>query len=198
MDTIPIDVYKLTQSFFDVLFLKIYIDSDDAHLKNMYQQHVDIHNAKLLTEAEKSLMDRFVDSGFDVYIPDHHPFSTQRVNVVDFKLKCCAMLYHQNGYEVSVHNSGFYMYPRSSLYKTNLRMSNSVGIIDSGYRGSLKGVFDYVCCAEYAERIVGQYERIVQICSPTLGPIYVEIVDNVEALGQTTRGHGGLGSTGIV
>ena len=36
----------------------------------------------------------------------------------------------------------FYVYPRSSISKTPLRMANSVGIIDSGYRGNLKFAVD--------------------------------------------------------
>ena len=41
-------------------------------------------------------------------------------------------------------NTGYYMYPRSSLSKTKLRLANSVGIIDSGYRGNLIGMFDLI------------------------------------------------------
>ena len=36
------------------------------------------------------------------------------------------------------------MYPRSSLSKTMLRLANSVGIIDAGYRGHLIGMFDVI------------------------------------------------------
>jgi dUTPase len=39
-------------------------------------------------------------------------------------------------------STGYYMYPRSSLSKTKLRLANSVGIIDSGYCGFLIGMFD--------------------------------------------------------
>ena len=36
------------------------------------------------------------------------------------------------------------MYPRSSIYKTPLRLANNTGIIDSGYRGNLMGAFDNI------------------------------------------------------
>jgi dUTPase len=40
--------------------------------------------------------------------------------------------------------------------------------------------------------------RMFQICSPTLEPFFVEIVDTEEALGSSTeRGNGGFGSTGL-
>ena len=87
------------------------------------------------------------------------------------------------------------MYPRSSLSKRKLRLANSVGIIDSGYRGNLMGMFDIVNSKEDFE-VVNKFERLVQICSPNLQPIIVEIVDDIKELGETTRGEGGFGSTG--
>ena len=85
------------------------------------------------------------------------------------------------------------LYPRSSLSKTPLRLANSVGIIDSGYRGNIIGMFD--CrCDEYK---INYMDRLVQICDPTMCPIYVELVEKESDLGvNSTRGDGGFGSTG--
>ena len=45
--------------------------------------------------------------------------------------------------------------------------------------------------------VVEQYDRIAQICAPSLMPIYVELVHSIEELGEeTVRGTGGFGSTG--
>ena len=41
-------------------------------------------------------------------------------------------------------NVSYYLYPRSSIIKTPLRMSNSVGIIDAGYRGNIIGCVDNI------------------------------------------------------
>ena len=85
------------------------------------------------------------------------------------------------------------MHPRSSIYKTPLRLANSTGIIDAGYRGNLIGMFD--CFAP--QHVLNQHERILQICAPSLMPIFVEIVETIEGLGdETMRGGGGFGSTG--
>jgi dUTP pyrophosphatase len=112
-------------------------------------------------------------------------------------------------------NTGYYMYPRSSLSKTKLRLANSVGIIDSGYRGNLIGMFDVVniedrplsdsntssvqdpdTCA-IADYFAKVNDRLIQICAPGLVPIYVEVVETIEDLGNDTeRGSGGFGSTG--
>jgi dUTP pyrophosphatase len=75
-------------------------------------------------------------------------------------------------------------------------MANSVGIIDSGYRGNIQGMFDYVGDRIYVDKAVEQYDRIVQLCSPTLGPVYVELVPS-NILERTERGVGGIGSTGF-
>ena len=81
--------------------------------------------------------------------------------------------------------SGFYVHPRSSLSKTSLRLANSTGIIDAGYRGNLIGMFD--CnSAEDDNYTLGQFTRLLQICGPSLMPIYVEVVDSIEYLGPST------------
>ena len=86
----------------------------------------------------------------------------------------------------------FYLYPRSSMGgKTPLRMSNSVGIIDSGYRGPLIWMVDNLSDEDY---VVEQGSRLFQICPPTLNnPIVLNIV---QELSETERGEGGIGSTG--
>ena len=76
------------------------------------------------------------------------------------------------------------------MSKTPLRMSNSVGVIDGGYRGTLKVAVDNVGGEDYWVR---KGERIFQLCKGDLEGFEWEIV---EALGETERGEGGFGSTG--
>ena len=55
------------------------------------------------------------------------------------------------------------------------------------------GVFDIL----EKNQSLCQYDRLLQICAPALVPIYVEIVDMFENLGEKTeRGSGGFGSSG--
>ena len=44
--------------------------------------------------------------------------------------------------------------------------------------------------------ILPQYDRYVQICAPTLCPVYVFLVDSITQLEETNRGFNGFGSTG--
>jgi dUTP pyrophosphatase len=95
------------------------------------------------------------------------------------------------------YNTGYYMHPRSSVSKTKLRLANATGIIDSGYRGHLMGMFDLINVSVNEEYVVEKYDRLLQICAPGLVPIVVEVVNSIEELGsQTERGAGGFGSTG--
>jgi dUTP pyrophosphatase len=123
------------------------------------------------------------------------------VNKVDFKVICSAKMYTDTG---KVFNTGYYMYPRSSLSKTQLRLANATGIIDAGYRGHLIGMFDVVNIPSDAQNddkefdyVGSKFDRYLQICAPGLVPILVEIVNSKEELGEETeRGTGGFGSTG--
>ena len=69
-------------------------------------------------------------------------------------------------------------------------MSNSIGVIDSGYRGELKVPVDNNTDDDY---YIETGERLFQIIHPALEPFEVEIVDS---LSPTERGEGGFGSTG--
>ena len=87
---------------------------------------------------------------------------------------------------------GYYLYPRSSTgTKTPLRLANSVGIIDAGYRGEIKGIVDNLDKGQ--DYCIRAGTRLFQLCSPVLGPISFEMANT---LSETARGEGGFGSTG--
>ncbi len=103
------------------------------------------------------------------------------------------------GYKIKHHISckpfekhGYYLYPRSSISKTPLRLSNSVGIIDYGYRGDIIACVDNVGDVDYK---IPQGTRIVQLCAPDLKPIELIVVDEFEEDEDNDRGSGGFGST---
>ena len=102
---------------------------------------------------------------------------------------------------------GFYLYPRSSISKTRMRLANSVGIIDAGYRGDLIAAVDTIgvfgstdIWHTWKETLspIKKYDRYFQVCAPDLSPFLVHIVPTEAGLGTpTARGHGGFGSTGV-
>lgn len=86
---------------------------------------------------------------------------------------------------------GYYLYPRSSLgAKTPIRLANSVGIIDAGYRGQLTALLDNPSDQPFTLK---SGERYFQICAPDLSPLQFTLTDQ---LSDTDRGQGGMGSTG--
>ena len=107
------------------------------------------------------------------------------------------------------------VFPRSSIYKSNLNLSNSVGVIDSGYRGEVSFKFNIihnvspwlkfkwqklfkkdpmnvpVMTLGFNKYKVG--DRIGQIIIMPYPQIEFE---EVEELSQTERGDKGYGSSG--
>lgn len=81
------------------------------------------------------------------------------------------------------------VFPRSSIHRTELYLSNSVGVIDAGYRGSIQVVFNRRPYGE-SYSIGDRVAQLMIIPRPTIE--YVEC----EELPQTPRGTGGFGSSG--
>jgi dUTP pyrophosphatase len=89
----------------------------------------------------------------------------------------------------------YWMLPRSSISKTSLRLANSVGLIDAGYRGEIKAAL-YTTLVGFGTTLE-QHTRIVQLASPDLLPFDdIKVVDTIPG-GPTLRGEGGFGSTGV-
>jgi len=179
------------------------------NLRTLYESIVSEHNKVTLplivgTPGE-------CNAGFDLLTPTTMCATGYNTVKIDHLVKCrmSKILPHSshpinvfqdaNGilrqYNTTILPVGFYLYPRSSTgTKTPLRLANSVGIIDSGYRGPLIAAFDNWKKDDFD---IQENQRLVQICAPDLSyPIYVILVDTEEELGKTNRGSGGFGSTG--
>ena len=95
------------------------------------------------------------------------------------------------------------IFPRSSLSKTSLILSNHVGVVDSGYRGEIKFRFKDTRMRSRIEYGIDQYfcsdtvykvgDRIGQLM---IIPYHKIEFEEVEELDSTNRGEGGFGSTG--
>jgi dUTP pyrophosphatase len=79
------------------------------------------------------------------------------------------------------------LFPRSSISGTGATLANSVGVIDSGYRGSIKVCF-YADHAPYANG-----DKIAQL---VIVPIVVPALREVDGLSLTSRSTGAFGSSG--
>ena len=82
------------------------------------------------------------------------------------------------------------LFPRSSVHKYNARLSNSVGVIDSGFRGEVCAVFN-----EYSA-ILEEYKVGDRTAQLVIVP-YISIKSEwSDSLSETDRGTGGYGHTG--
>jgi len=80
------------------------------------------------------------------------------------------------------------LFPRSSVSKKDLQQCNSVGVIDSGYRGEIKIRFNYFGDEHYE---VGEKAgQLIIIPYPKIE------LEEVESLEESDRGEGSFGSTG--
>jgi len=161
----------------------------DENIALLYEKAIEKHN--------KSIMNNYYcDSGVDLFVPEDVVFDKETESkFVDMKLK--AEMIYCNVANDDLSPAAFYLYPRSSISKTPLMLANHVGIIDSGYRGSVIGAFRWIRnpSSKGNNYVVEMNTRLVQICHPTLCPIYIHVVNESE-LSTTERGAGGFGSTG--
>ena len=82
------------------------------------------------------------------------------------------------------------VFPRSSIRKVGLELSNAVGVIDSGYRGEIQATFNK---NGVNDTFYGVGERCCQLVIVPTPVIQIKVVDE---LSETDRGKGGFGSTG--
>lgn len=85
------------------------------------------------------------------------------------------------------------IFPRSSVYRKNLLLHNSVGVIDAGYRGEIKAIFRRMEREHENELPYKAGERFAQMLIIARPNVQFE---EVEELSETERGEGGFGSTG--
>ena len=189
-------------SVFEERVLKMFVNNkDNAGLIKFYTDRINSHNA--------GLSNTFPDSGFDLGIPNELILTKSLNNKIPLGVHCAMYTHIQQVVDNSndiINDSSksvsilavpqaYYLYPRSSISNTTLRMSNSLGIIDSGYRGEITAAVDNVDSSCSSIKL-NAMERYFQLCHPSLMPFRVVMVDTIDELGITARGAGGFGSTG--
>ena len=134
------------------------------------------------------------DAGVDLFFPNMVRVPRGETMLVDLEIQCKMVYVNQlieagNTAEFEEPES-FMLVPRSSIFRTPLRQSNHIGIIDSGYRGHIMVPVDNISNEDY---MITPGQRLFQIIHPTLYPFNTDVV---KELSETERGDGGFGSTG--
>ena len=119
------------------------------------------------------------DAGLDLYILEETTISSRETKLIKLGI-CCE----------PADGKAYYLFPRSSISKTPLRMSNSIGLIDGGYRGEIMASCDNIKDFDFT---IKEGQRLFQLVAVDSSPISYKVV---KELSDTTRGSGGFGSTG--
>lgn len=141
-------------------------------VRSLYENHSNYHEG---------------DSGLDLFVTEQIVVPKKSISFkINLNISCEAF-----SDSLKQSNISYTLVPRSSMgSKTPLRLSNSIGIMDAGYRGNVMAIVDNISEEDF---VIEPNTRLFQLCSPTLSPITFEIVNS---LSETSRGTGGLGSTG--
>lgn len=135
---------------------------------------------KLAPEAQLPTRAHDTDAGFDLYSPIGVNISVGATVTIPTKLAISLP-----------ENTVGLIYPRSSLgTRHGIVLANTVGVIDSGYRGEIMLVVTNHGNRPYT---IHAGDRVAQmIVTPYYAPDVIEVSD----LDASDRGTGGFGSTG--
>ena len=144
--------------------MKLKIKPFNKTVKSMYINHGHFHQG---------------DAGLDIFIASSQTIKAGVTTLIKLQIAC-----------ESESNQPYLLMPRSSIAKTPLRLCNSIGLIDGGYRGEIMAAVDNIKTEDYS---VEPNQRLFQLVAMNGEPITFDIVDE---LSDSTRGEGGFGSTG--
>jgi len=145
--------------------MKLFIKPHNKTAWEFYQSHGHFHDG---------------DAGLDLYVLENVLFEPGETKAIKLGISC-----------EPEDGKAYYLFPRSSISKTPLRMSNSIGLIDGGYRGEIMAMCDNIKSETYTAE---KGQRLFQLVATDSSPIHFELVEELE---MTTRGTGGFGSTGV-
>ncbi len=154
----------------------------------IYAQNLNLRKL-LVDQVEKH---RSTDSGFDIPMLNFVFQSIPPVRNYGLDLEIQVAATHDDG-----TTAPCLLLPRSSIGSTPFRITNSIGLIDQGYRGQVQAKID-----TFDREIVFSFpdgSRLFQLCRHNFLPWKkVVIVDSLRELpaAPDNRGSGGFGSTG--
>ncbi|MFC1565975.1 dUTP diphosphatase [Candidatus Neomarinimicrobiota bacterium] len=133
-------------------------------VKKMYEEHSHFHDG---------------DAGLDLFAIHELTIQAGESAFIHLQISC-----------ENLDGKPYLLMPRSSISKTPLRLSNSIGLIDGGYRGEIIAAVDNIKDIPYK---VNPGQRLFQLVAMDGSSVHFKIV---EELSETARGVDGFGSTG--
>lgn len=149
------------------LTLQAWSENESALVQKYYCTHASAHRD---------------DAGLDLFFLHSFSIEPGQTAKIGLGVKAKATM---NGKNVS-----YFIIPRSSIANTPLRMANSIGLIDAGYRGELIVALDNISSNTY---YVEEGTKLFQVVGSPCDTITLELGSVTD---ETSRGTGGFGSSG--
>lgn len=167
----------------------VIINENEAQIKHLYAAQMEKVENQWAARKYYEL-----DSGFDLFIPkcpdtEDGNWEVQANSTIFIPLGIKLVKYAEGWGGESI-SYPYFIFPRSSIWKKPLRLANSTGIIDAGYRGEIGVALDNISDEPF---VIEYSTRLVQACNTNLSQFQVEFADSLD---ETARGEGGFGSTG--
>ncbi|MEE1507239.1 MAG: hypothetical protein V1256_09850, partial [Candidatus Neomarinimicrobiota bacterium] len=103
--------------------MHIHMKPFTAEVKQMYENHGHFHDG---------------DAGLDLFVINEQTIRAGESTLIHLQISC-----------ENMENQPYLIMPRSSIAKTPLRLSNSIGLIDGGYRGEIMAAVDNIKTEDY-------------------------------------------------
>lgn len=144
------------------------------------------------------------DSGMDVYAVDDYVIHPGETKLIPTGIKVAV----PNGYEIQIRSKS------GRALKTKMRIANSIGTVDAGFRGELQVIIENIeppikditydfddngrpiitSILRGGDMTIGKGEKFAQL---VLMEVPKAVLFQVENLDDTERGNGGFGSTNL-
>ena len=122
----------------------------NAEVKAMYENHGHFHDG---------------DAGLDLFVINEQTISGGESTLIHLEIAC-----------ETEEGRPYLLMPRSSIAKTPQRLSNSIGLIDGGYRGEIMAAVDNIKDEAYT---VEPGQRLFQLVAMDGSPIHLTPLSDV-------------------
>ena len=127
--------------------MKLKIKAFNDRAKELYENHSYFHTG---------------DAGLDLFVVENQTIPAKSTKPIPLQIAC-----------ENLDNKAYYLFPRSSISKTPLRLANSIGLIDAGYRGELIGMVDNIYDKDFQ---VKRGERYFQLVAVDSSPVELSLI----------------------
>ena len=180
------------------------INTAISETEGIAKRYIQIPFVKCHSDAKMPEYAHPDDSGMDVYAVDDYVIHPGETKLIPTGIKMAV----PNGYEIQIR-------PKSGrALKTKMRIANSIGTVDAGFRGELQVIIENIeppikditydfddngrpiitSILRGSDMTIGKGEKFAQL---VLMEVPKAVLFQVENLDDTERGNGGFGSTNL-